>query len=379
MKFSVLLPTRNGGRYLGDCISSVLNQSYEDMEIIVSDNANTDDTPKIIESFSGDPRLKAIRSEEPVSVIENWNNALHASSGDYVLMMGDDDFLLPGYFKKMDEVLEKYNQPDGITYNGYSYIFPDAISENTPSHYSDPFFHYGSDFKHEGMLSPEILHSIVRDMFRFNVRVPLNTLPHLWSRNVINRVDGNIFRPPYPDHFALNSMFLKAKTWVFVPEQLFIIGVTPKSYGHFVFSDNEQKQGADYLGIPMEFKGKLPGNPLVNNMHIWLDLLKDNYPEDLGNIKISRANYVRHQVFYWVSQYRHGSIALKDLISLFGNLNLLDWMCLISAAWDKKSVKAFLSMVKVFNASKINTFYYGPKALEGISNIEEFAKWVCHK
>ena len=114
-------------------------------------------------------------------------------------------------------------------------------------------------------------------------------------------------------------------------------------------------------------------------MHIWLDLLKDNYPEDLGNIKISRANYVRHQVFYWVSQYRHGSIALKDLISLFGNLNLLDWMGLISAAWDKKSVKAFLSMVKVFKASKINTFYYGPKALEGISNIEEFAKWVCHK
>ena len=379
MKFSVLLPTRNGGRYLGNCISSVLNQSYGDMELIISDNANTDNTPEIIESFSGDSRLKAIRTEKPVSVIENWNNALYESSGDYVLMMGDDDFLLPGYFEKMETVLEKYNQPDGITCNGYTYIFPDAISENTPSHYSDPFFRFGSDFKHEGTLSPEILHSIVRDMFRFNVRVPLNTLAHLWSRNVINRVDGDIFRPPYPDHFALNSLLLKAESWVFVPEQLFIIGVTPKSYGHFVFSDNEQKQGADYLGIPMEFKGKLPGNPLVNNMHIWLDLLKDNYPEDLGNIKISRANYVRHQVFYWVSQYRHGSIALKDLISLFGNLNLLDWMGLISAAWDKKSVKAFLSMVKVFKASKINTFYYGPKALEGISNIEEFAKWVCHK
>ena len=52
MKFSVLLPTRNGGRYLGDCIRSVLSQPYEDMELIVSDNANTDDTQKIIESFS---------------------------------------------------------------------------------------------------------------------------------------------------------------------------------------------------------------------------------------------------------------------------------------------------------------------------------------
>ena len=379
MKFSVLLPTRNGGDYLGDCIGSILNQSYEDMELIVSDNANTDNTPKIIESFSGDPRLKAFRTEKPVPVIENWNNALYESSGDYVLMMGDDDFLLPGYFEKMEGILEKYNQPDGITCNGYAYIFPDAISENTPSHYSDPFFNYGSDLKHEGMLSPEVLHSIVRDMFRFDVRVPLNTLAHLWSRKVIDRVEGGIFRPPYPDHFALNSIFLKAKTWIFVPEKMFVIGATPNSYGHFVFSDNEQKEGADYLGISSEFEGKLPGNPLVNNMHIWLDLLKESYPEFLENINISRTNYIRHQVFFWVSQYRHGSITLKALMRLFSKLNLLDWMGLVSAAWDKKSVKAFLSFITAFKANKINTFDYGPKALEGITNIEEFAKWVCRK
>ena len=105
MKFSVLLPTRDGGRYLSDCISSVLNQSYKNMELIVSDNANTDDTPKIIASFSGDHRLKAIRNEKLVSVIDNWNNALYASSGYYVVMMGDDDFLLPGYFKRLEEII----------------------------------------------------------------------------------------------------------------------------------------------------------------------------------------------------------------------------------------------------------------------------------
>lgn len=377
MKFSVLLPTRNGGRYLRDCISSVLDQKYEDMELIVCDNANSDDTPKIIESFSGDPRLKALRTEKPVSVVENWNNTLYASSGDYVLMMGDDDFLLPGYFQKMEGILKKYNQPDGVTYNGYAYIFPDAISENTPSHYSDPFFRYGSSFKSEGLLSTETLHSIVRDMFQFNVRVPLNTLPHLWSRKAIDKVDGDIFRAPYPDHFALNSLFLKADSWVFIPDQLFIIGVTPTSYGHYVFSDTEQKEGADYLGISMEFKGKLPGNPLVNNMHVWLDLLKVNYPDYLGNIRISRSNYIRHQVFYWVSQYRHGSITLKNLIRLFSYLNIFDWMGVISAAWDIKSIKALISMMKVSKASKVDTFYYGPKPLEGILNIKDFAEWIC--
>ena len=42
MKFSVLLPTRNGAKYLKSCIDSVLSQDYRDMELIVFDNANTD-------------------------------------------------------------------------------------------------------------------------------------------------------------------------------------------------------------------------------------------------------------------------------------------------------------------------------------------------
>ena len=76
MKFSILLPTRNGGRYLANCINSVLGQSYEDLELIIFDNANTDATPDIIASFSNDPRIKAFRTDKPVSVIENWNNTL---------------------------------------------------------------------------------------------------------------------------------------------------------------------------------------------------------------------------------------------------------------------------------------------------------------
>ena len=98
MKFSVLLPTRNGGKYLKSCIESVLSQDYKDMELIVFDNANTDNTAEVVNSYSNDKRLKYYRTDSVVSVTDNWNNALKKSSGDYVLMMGDDDFLLPGYY-----------------------------------------------------------------------------------------------------------------------------------------------------------------------------------------------------------------------------------------------------------------------------------------
>src|SRR5688572_20083702 len=98
MKFSVLLPTRNGGPYLENCIHSILGQGYDDLELIISDNANTDKTPEIIAQYAADPRVKILRLEEPISVTDNWNNALFSASGDYIMMMGDDDLLLPGYF-----------------------------------------------------------------------------------------------------------------------------------------------------------------------------------------------------------------------------------------------------------------------------------------
>lgn len=378
MKFSVLLPTRNGGKYLKSCIESVLSQNYKDMELIVFDNANTDNTAEVVNSYSNDKRLKYYRTDSVVSVTDNWNNALKKSSGDYVLMMGDDDFLLPGYFDTLDKIIKENDFPDGISYFGYSFIYPDAV-DNTVGYYSDPHYDYEKKLIDSGKTTKNQLKSIVYDMFKFKNRVPLNTLPHIWSRKVINRVDGELFRPPYPDHFALNAIFLKANTWVFSKKKLYIIGVTPKSYGHYVFSDNDQKGGEDYLGISGDFPGQLPGSALINNMYVWLQLLKDNYPDYLGGVQISRNGYVRHQLHYWISQYRHGSIERKDLFHRLGLLTLKDKLGLISAIWDKRSILALYAMLKMRNPSKIDTFYYGPQQVKGILTSSDLYNKVIRK
>ena len=378
MKFSVLLPTRNGGKYLKSCIESVLSQDYKDMELIVFDNANTDNTAEVVNSYSNDKRLKYYRTDSVVSVTDNWNNALKKSSGDYVLMMGDDDFLLPGYFDTLDKIIKENDFPDGISYFGYSFIYPDAV-DNSMGYYSDPHYDYEKKLINSGKTTKNQLKSIVYDMFKFKNRVPLNTLPHIWSRKVINRVDGELFRPPYPDHFALNAIFLKADTWVFSKKKLYIIGVTPKSYGHYVFSDNDQKGGEDYLGISGDFPGQLPGSALINNMYVWLQLLKDNYPDYLGDVQISRNGYVRHQLHYWISQYRHGSIERKDLFHLLGLLTLKDKLGLISAIWDKRSILALYAMLKIRNPSKIDTFYYGPQQLKGVLTSSDLYNKVVKK
>ena len=377
MKFSVLLPTRNGGKYLKSCIESVLSQDYKDMELIVFDNANTDNTAEVVNSYSNDKRLKYYRIDSVVSVTDNWNNALKKSSGDYVLMMGDDDFLLPGYFDTLDKTIKENDFPDGISYFGYTFIYPDAV-DNKEGYYLDPHYDYEKKLMDSGKPTKNQLKSIVYDMFKFKNRVPLNTLPHIWSRKVINRVDGELFRPPYPDHFALNAIFLKANTWVFSKKKLYIIGITPKSYGHYVFK-SDQKGGEDYLGISGDFPGQLPGSALINNMYIWLQLLKDNFPDDLGGVQISRNGYVRHQLHYWISQYRHGSIERKDLFHRLGLLTLKDKLGLISAIWDKRSILALYAMFKTLNPSKIDTFYYGPQQLKGILTSSDLYNKVIRK
>jgi len=371
MKFSVLLPTRNGAKYLKTCIQSILNQSYDDMELIVFDNANTDGSGLVIESFSNDNRMKHYKSQTVVSVTENWNNALNKSSGDYVLMIGDDDFLLPGFFKKLELIIERNNEPDGITFNGYSFVYPGVIKDSKTSFYSDPHFQYEEYLDRERLLPNYFLKSIVESMFSFRPRVPLNALPHLWSRKVINRLEGDLFRAPYPDHFALNSLLLKAKSWVFSPEKLYIVGVTPKSYGTLVFDSQEQEKAKNYLGIDDDFPGKLPGNPLINNMHVWLELLKESYPDSLEKINISRSNYVKHQVYFWISQYRLKVISFGSLLKLFRRLSFVDMIKLISVLWDKKSLQSMRMLITKRKLSAVDTFYYGPKPLKGINDAKE--------
>src|SRR4051794_10427964 len=102
MKFSILLPTRNRTEYLSHAVYTILNQDYDNWEAIVSDNHSEQDIAAYVASL-GEPRIKYFRTNGFVSVTENWNTALEKSSGDYVIMLGDDDGLLSGYLRKIQK------------------------------------------------------------------------------------------------------------------------------------------------------------------------------------------------------------------------------------------------------------------------------------
>lgn len=121
IKYSILLPPRSGAALLRACITAVLEQQYTSFELVVSDNANDDETPEILANYAGHPRVRIVRQDEPLPVADNWNAALAASCGERILLIGDDDLLLPGYFQRADDLLARHEHPEVLVHNGYTF------------------------------------------------------------------------------------------------------------------------------------------------------------------------------------------------------------------------------------------------------------------
>lgn len=94
-EITIAIPTRNRCVYLMDAVRSALSQDFTEIEVIVSDNASTDDT-RVSLSGVNDPRLVSFRHEKLLSMHENWNFCLAKARGSLFLLLSDDDILLPG-------------------------------------------------------------------------------------------------------------------------------------------------------------------------------------------------------------------------------------------------------------------------------------------
>lgn len=120
MLFSILIPTYNNESSIADAISSALEQVYDsEYEVIVSNNASTDGTLEIINSFH-DTRLKVISNEQTVHMYENHNILLNYAKGDYVLFCHADDKLQPNALHLLAQRLKEREFPSKYILTGRS-------------------------------------------------------------------------------------------------------------------------------------------------------------------------------------------------------------------------------------------------------------------
>jgi glycosyltransferase involved in cell wall biosynthesis len=108
---SVIIPNYNHAQFLPTCLEAVLSQSRPADEVIIIDDASTDQSVEVIESFRARyPVLRLIRNPENQGVVFNMNRGLELAQGDYVYFAAADDQVLPGIFEKLLKMVEVHPQ-----------------------------------------------------------------------------------------------------------------------------------------------------------------------------------------------------------------------------------------------------------------------------
>ena len=129
---TVSVPTYNRSALLAETITSILNQTYGDFQLLICDNASTDDTRQVVEAFR-DPRIVYHRHERNLGMNLNWRFALTHPQSRYVAMTSDDDLYLPNHLAAAVELLERDSQ--ATVYGCGTEMF----GEGTPSLYGPPW------------------------------------------------------------------------------------------------------------------------------------------------------------------------------------------------------------------------------------------------
>lgn len=200
-KVSVIIPVYNVEKYLDECIESVVNQTYQNIEIILIDDGSTDNCPYICDNWAKkDERIKIIHQENSGPSLAR-NKGINLACGDYFLFVDSDDFIVKTTIEKTIIVAEK-NNVDIVCFGVFRVDEYGKIIEST-EHFEKKI----TDCK-EALI--ELVSGNVHDY-------PCNKL---YRKNTFENVEfpvGKVFE----DIATTYKLFLNSKKICFVPEELY--------------------------------------------------------------------------------------------------------------------------------------------------------------
>lgn len=118
--FSIILPTYNRATFLPQAIGSVRDQSYVGWELIVIDDASTDNTLEVVQSFN-DSRIHYIKNEKNIERSASRNKGIERAKGQYVCFLDSDDVFLPERLHLLHAEIEKRSCPEALFFTDLVY------------------------------------------------------------------------------------------------------------------------------------------------------------------------------------------------------------------------------------------------------------------
>jgi glycosyltransferase involved in cell wall biosynthesis len=172
-KVSILLMTYNHERFIKRAIESALSQTYQNIEIIISNNGSSDNTSTVIKSFLPNSKIKFLDYADNCNTNDRANEAIDMASGDYISWLYGDDYYFNSkiedqlkIFKKLDSTYGVVYSP-GYTENFFSKKLTPCRGQNSSGNVLHSFF---SGWLKNGSVIPisPLVKKVVYDKYRYD-------------------------------------------------------------------------------------------------------------------------------------------------------------------------------------------------------------------
>ncbi|APR01532.1 glycosyltransferase like 2 family protein [Clostridium botulinum] len=269
-KYTFIIPNYNKAKYLKQCIDSIINQSYKNFNLIIIDDCSTDDSVKIINLYKNMNNVKIIKHKTNMGKSYTFNEGFKNAEGDYITIMGSDDYIKLNALENIDRFLLQQNQKIDFIYTDF-YIY-----ENEENKIKN------------GYISKDI--TIEELLFGCNI----TSLCTFYSKDLINNVTG------FDEEFAV-----RGQDYDFIIRAL--------CYGNSIYLD---KRLAFYrVGL----NNSVPDfSILANNYH---EILLKNKDIFLKHTDENIYNYVIKYYEYIIENNKYNSFILD--ITLIGTFLML--------------------------------------------------------
>ena len=191
---TILIPTRERLATLRFTLRTALDQATDRIEVLVADNASTDGTHDFVASIR-DPRLRYVTSGSRVSMSDNWENALRHARGRYLMIIGDDDAVMPGAIDRLIQDLNK-NPYEVLLWPKHVYVWPGPKSDAYVERIATPSTPRRIDL---GRLAGQVL--VQGGWGHYSLPSIYHSLVHRRIPDEIRRRHGRVYHTTQPDIF----------------------------------------------------------------------------------------------------------------------------------------------------------------------------------
>jgi GT2 family glycosyltransferase len=243
--FSIVLPTRNRANYLPFAVGSVLNQTFGDFELVISNNDSSDNTEEIAKALD-DPRVRYVKTDRMLSMDEHWDFALGHARGRFITFLGDDDAHSKIYLESIKKVIDDNAAAEIISCKMADYYYGSA-GENTYSEtlvtslFTNKLFIHGSTRKIRDLF---IDRGLSRGTVTEKVEVPqlINTVYHRRVFDKIREKSGQVFPKLLSGDYYLAVVTLSfTENYYYLDSPLSFHGISTASTTSHISSESKGK------------------------------------------------------------------------------------------------------------------------------------------